>query len=171
MNHCHGPIIRIVYVKSVTSALVLTQNDPDNSDLNIQKILNHELFSSPLSLFNADGEMRISKSKSSLKNKLIVEMSSRTTMPKIRIVDASAVLWTISWPSNGALVKDFVANVRHYLENLLTTGDVYFVFDRYFERSIKNSTRSSRANGITRRYELCPQKELPAKKTRFGGRR
>ena len=47
-------------------ALVLTQNDPDNSDLNIRKILNHELFSSPLSLFNADSEMRISKSKSSL---------------------------------------------------------------------------------------------------------
>ena len=42
-------------------ALVLTQNDSGNSELTIQNILNHELFSSPLSLFNANGEMRILK--------------------------------------------------------------------------------------------------------------
>ena len=148
-------------------ALVLTQNSSTqscDSELTVQYLLTHELFSSPLPLFYQNGEMRIAKNKSTLKNKLKVEVISRTVAPQIRIVDASAILWAIAWPSKGALVKDLIVNVRYYLQDLLKSSDVYFVFDRYFERSIKSQTRSTRSNGITRRYGLSLQNDLPPKK-------
>ena len=148
-------------------ALVLTPNDStqsSDSELTVQHILTHKLFSSPLPLFFQNGEMRIAKNKSALKNKLKVEVISRTVTPRIRIVDASAVLWAVSWPSKRALVKDFIVNMRYYLQDLLKSSDVYFVFDRYFDRSIKSHTRFTRSNGFTRRYGLSLQNDLPPKK-------
>ena len=98
-----------------SGALVLTQNDStqsSDSELTVQHILTHELFSSPLPLFFQNGEMRIAKNKSALENKLKVEVILRTVTPRIRIVDASAVLWAVSWPSKKALAKKQCQNVE-----------------------------------------------------------
>ena len=66
--------------------LLLTQHDSitsNNSELTVQNILNYELFSAPLPLFYANGEMRISKNKACLKNKLKIEINSRSVIPTI----------------------------------------------------------------------------------------
>ena len=149
-------------------ALVLSQNNQVDSDLTIQSMLTHELYSSPLSLFFPNVDMRTAKNKSSLKNKLKLEVGTRRVHPKIKIVDASAILWVVSWPSKGASVQDFVTNVRCYLQRLLQIHDVYFIFDRYYQRSIKNQTRSTRSNGVTRRFTLSLKNELPSKKVILG---
>lgn len=52
--------------------------------------------------------MKITKSKSTLKKKLEVEVSNRINpQPKAIILDGCAVLWVIRWPTTGT-VDDFV---------------------------------------------------------------
>ena len=55
----------------------------------------------------------------------------------IRILDALAILWKVSCPSKVAVVKDFLPNIRHYIQDLLKSSGVYFIIDPYFTRSIK----------------------------------
>ena len=79
-------------------AMVLMQNKSEQSpELMMENILSYELCGAPFSLFKVDGSMRIPKNKSQLKNKLKVEVICRINSPKVRIIDGSAVLWTISW--------------------------------------------------------------------------
>ena len=92
-------------------AMVLMQNKSEQSpELTMENILSYELCGVPFSLFKVDGSMRIPKNKSQLKNKLKVEVNCRVNSPKVRIIDGSAVLWTISWPGKGAVVTDFLSN-------------------------------------------------------------
>ena len=64
----------------------------------------------------------------------------------------------------GAVATDFLSNIRDYLQGLLRNSDVYLIFDRYFETSIKNQTRSDRSHGVTGRYTLSVGTELPPQK-------
>ena len=115
-------------------AMVLMQNKSEQSpELTMESILSYELFGVPFSLFKVDGSMRIPKNKSQLKNKLKVEVNCRVNSLKVQIIDGSAVLWTISWTGKGAVVTDFLSNVRDYLQGLLRNSDVYLIFDRYFD--------------------------------------
>ncbi len=69
-------------------------------DVNIDDVLAYELSAYPPSMFNADGEMKIAKSKSILKHKLQVPVSERSCpITNIVIYDVSALLWVIAWPS------------------------------------------------------------------------
>ena len=43
-------------------------------------------------------------------------------------------------------------------------NDVYLLFDRYKEGSIKESTRNYRGQGASRGYSLCPTAKLPSQK-------
>ncbi|CAH1798308.1 unnamed protein product [Owenia fusiformis] len=49
-----------------------------------------------------------------------------------------------------------------YILRLLTESDVYLIFDRYKYNSIKNSTRSSRAQSASRVYKFSSDTPLPA---------
>ena len=50
-------------------------------------------------MFNTDGEMKISKSKFTLKLKLQVTVSERNSPIQNTIIyDVSALLWVINWP-------------------------------------------------------------------------
>ena len=68
----------------------------------------HELASILPAHFNKNVDLRVT-TKSILKNSLKVERSSRNTIcPEVVIVDACAILWTVSWPSAPDKVSDFV---------------------------------------------------------------
>ena len=61
--------------------------------INMKDVLSYELASAPPSMFDKIGEMRIAKSKSSMKTKLQVEQSQRlTTIPDAIILDGCAIL-------------------------------------------------------------------------------
>ena len=62
-----------------------------------------------LSVFNADGQMRIAVGKSSLKKTMQVDLLQRSAIkPTAKVLDVSAVVWTLEWPARGT-VANFVA--------------------------------------------------------------
>ena len=67
------------------------------------------------------------------------------------------------WPTGGT-VQDFLNNVRRHIQSHLDSSDVYLLFDRYKEGSIKESTRNYRDQGASRVYSLCPTAKLPSQK-------
>ena len=76
-------------------------------DINLQDILKYELAPVPHSMFENNGDMQITKSKSILKQKLQVEVFNRICQVHDAIlIDGCAMLWVIPWPNNGT-VKDF----------------------------------------------------------------
>ena len=68
----------------------------------------------------------------------------------------------IHWPSNG-LVKDLVEGVEKYLRRIITHSDVFLIFDRYHEGSIKSGTRIARNGAFRRWHQLTVNRELPPK--------
>ena len=114
-------------------------------------------------MFEDNGDMRITKSKSALKQKLQVEQSSRTlSSPDTIIIDGGALLRIIQWPKQG-IIQDFVNNVLEYVFRKLEHSDVYVRFDRYFEYSTKSVTSNSRAaQQASRRHKLTSSTPLPS---------
>ena len=130
----------------------------------INTLLKDELAPVPLALFTDDSLPR-STAKAELKKKLIAEDSSRQKAD-IMITDGSAVLRTLPWPGKGGLVSDFINTVREHIRCLLLEySEVYFIFDRYLEPSIKDQERLSRGKGVTRNFVLRPGVEIPAQST------
>ena len=100
-------------------------------DVDLKDVFSHKLAPVPTSMFEDNGEMRITKSKSTLKRKLQVEQSSRTLpTPGTIVVDGCTILWTIQWPKHGT-VQDYVNNVLEYIFGKLQHSDVNIIFDRY----------------------------------------
>ncbi|KAG0715840.1 hypothetical protein GWK47_011021 [Chionoecetes opilio] len=83
-------------------------------------------------------------------------MSSRNVLPKVkcRVLDGSAVLWVIHWPANGT-VRDFVVNIKQYIQQKLTSSDVYLVLNRYQDFSTKSTTRCNRTTETSRVHRLA----------------
>ncbi|KAG0729507.1 hypothetical protein GWK47_030173 [Chionoecetes opilio] len=77
------------------------------------------------------------------------------------VVDVSALLWTLEWPSQGT-VDTFISVFKVWVNARLLEADVHLCFDRYFEYSTKSSTRSARANA-TRVHQLERKTPLPAR--------
>ena len=126
-------------------------------DVDFKYVFSHELAPVPISMFEDSGDMRITKSKSTLNRKLQVEQSSRTLpTPETIVVDGCAILWTIQWPKH-VTVQDYVNNVLEYIFGKLRHSDVNVIFDRYYEYSTKGSTRTSRTvQQPSRRHRLTP---------------
>lgn len=132
--------------------------------IDIKQLLSHELAPIPTSMFTDAGEMRCSKAKSVLKNQLQVEVSSRkASSTDVTIIDGSALLWVIHWPAGGT-VKDYVSNFRRHIEKRLEKGDVYLVFDRYYEYSTKSVARSARKTEASRVHQLNVTTQLRPQK-------
>ena len=69
-------------------------------DVDFGQVLNYELPAYPPSMFHSDGSMRLATGKACLKKCLGVETSARVWgESSVIVVDVSAVLWTIHWPS------------------------------------------------------------------------
>ena len=70
-----------------------------------------------------------------------------------------------SWPGKGRLVSDLINAFRQFIaRQLYLKQDVYIVFDRYHQDSIKGHTRIVRASGVTRRFHFQLVTELPSQK-------
>ena len=72
-------------------------------------------------------------------------MSKRNQQsPTAVILDGCALLWTIAWPDQGK-VEDVVDLFIDLMLNYIAISDVYLIFDRYEEFSIKgcNTPRKS----------------------------
>ena len=122
----------------------------------------HELSTLPLSLFKPDGDMRTGDDKRKLKHALKVEISRRSVgLPDVIIVDFSALLYHIEWPTQGKLA-DITNAVLHVFTPLLQDSDVYIVCDRYFNKSPKGWLRvkrsSERAQHIFGAATILPSK-------------
>ena len=133
--------------------------------INLTDVLKHELAPIPTSMFKDDGEMRIATTKSDLKKKLEVAVSSRTVdNVDVTVIDGCALLWSVHWPEKGT-VKDYVDNICEYLMRKVVHSDVYLTFDRYYDYSIKSVTRGSRGGKhATRRHHLNQSSPLPPQK-------
>ncbi|KAG0712046.1 hypothetical protein GWK47_019290 [Chionoecetes opilio] len=114
-------------------------------------------------MFEDNGDMRITKSKSSLKQKLRLEQSSRILpAPETTVIDGCALLWIIRWPRHGT-IQNFVNSVLEYIFLKLEHSNVNIIFDRYYEYSTKTATRASRAVQQARTlHKLTPSTALPA---------
>ena len=108
--------------------------------------------------------MRVAKTKSTLKRQLQVETSNRITDQDNRlIIDGTAMFWFIPWPSNGK-VQDYVDKAVTWTFGKVQESDVYLVFDRYMEYSIKDNTRNTRQKGASRQHRLTLTMPLPPQK-------
>jgi hypothetical protein len=61
-------------------------------------------------------------------------------------------------------VKTYVSKFREHIVRKLQKGDVYLVFDRYYEYSTKGVTRSARNPETSRVHQLTVSTELPQQK-------
>ena len=116
-------------------------------------------------MFSENGSMRVAKSKSVLKQLLKVDVSARASRDDISraIIDGSAILYTIRWPSSGT-VGDFVTKYRHFVECKLVDKDVYVIFDRYGEYSTKCTARETRGLKTHRVHKLSLTMQIPNQK-------
>ena len=109
-------------------------------DLDPQQVLATELTAYTPSMFQADGETRVATGKSTLKNSLKVEVSQRLiTSPTAIVMDVSAALWTLDWPTHGT-VGTFISGFKEWLRVRLSEADVHLCFDRYRDYSTKSTT-------------------------------
>ena len=119
----------------------------------------NELSPIPTSMFDDTGNMRSTKTKSSL-NKLGVKVSSRSlTKPSLLVVDGCSILWVINWPTNGTL-SDYVSNFCDFIFLHLQSNDTSVVFDKYRDFSIKSSTRADRGKFSSRTSPLPPKSSV-----------
>ena len=79
----------------------------------------YELECFPPAYFKEDGEIQFATAKPSLKNE-IGETVSKWALgnPTAIIIDASAFLWTVKWPSKGTLA-DVLGEIKRMLAEML----------------------------------------------------
>ena len=76
-------------------------------------MLGHEFATVPTCKFDDTGDMRIAKSKSTLKTILQVKVSGRVSDgANVSVLGGSAILWVVPWPADGS-VKDYIANFKY----------------------------------------------------------
>lgn len=134
-------------------------------DVNVEELLSYELSAVPPSMFDENGEMRITTTKSTMKRKLQVEHSSRlASSPQVTVIDGCALLWVVQWPASGT-VQDYADNFTKKIMTCLQISDVHLIFDRYYKDSVKHLTRLSRAGkDASRRHQLSLDTPLPPQK-------
>ena len=129
----------------------------------MEDLFKYELAPVPTALFKDTGEGRYPTSKAVLKNALKVEVSIITIVPDAVIIDGCAMLHSaIHWLKRGK-VNDFLAGAQSYISNKLTKSDVYLIFDRYKEFSIKSDTRQERLDQFRCSHTLNKTSPLPSK--------
>ena len=101
-------------------------------------------------MFDEDGLLRTCKQKSKLMTTLKVEITARsaTNDADAIFLDGCAILWVVSWPDKGT-VEDYLNNFRRYLLKKSKIADMFLVFHRYYDESIKGLTRKYHDNGAS----------------------
>ena len=133
-----------------------------NPDFDFEEILGYKLAPHPTSMFDEDGLLRTCKQKSKLMTTLKVEIPARLAANDADAIflDGYAIIWVVTWPDKGT-VEEYLNNFRRYLLEKAKIADMFLVFDRYYDESIKGLTRKYRDNGTSRVYQLTPVIALP----------
>ena len=136
-----------VYDQKLICACVIIGLLASSRKINFNDVLAFELAAYPPSMFNADGNMIVATSKSTLKHKLQVTISERNCpISDTMLYDSSALLWVSTWPSGKLRV--YVDAFKAFVHQALRRANVILVFDRYFPNSIKTFTRTQRSGPI-----------------------
>ena len=106
-KHVKVGAVKVFYTNLIYSRVFGLQ--ASGRDIDIEDVLGHELAAVPTSMFHDTGDIRIAKSKSTLKKILQVEVSDRVAEHNVSVFDGSAILW----PADGS-VKDYIANFIGY---------------------------------------------------------
>ncbi|KAK2185337.1 hypothetical protein NP493_239g00006 [Ridgeia piscesae] len=122
-------------------------------------VLAYEVLVYPPSMFNPGVEMKITKSKSTLKLQVVIS-ERNCPIPETLIYDVSALLWVLTWLSDELHV--YVDAFLLFVHQALQKSNVTVVFDGYFPNSTKNFTRMQRAR-LNRVHKLTPEMSAPAK--------
>ena len=135
-----------------------------NRPVDIDDVLSYELAPVPTALFTESGEMRDAKAKSVLKSNTQKLLSTRRAQENIDVlvIDGSAYLYALPWPAPPATVQHYIEKLKYNIGQKLGKCDVYLIFDRYLEYSIKGATRTSRGTGMV--HQLTLTTTLPAQK-------
>lgn len=112
---------------------MLSMDQPDFSTL-----FNDELTTVPTSLFK---DSRNASTKSALKNKLKVEVSSHTLKEDVVVIGGGGMLDSLVYCRKEDLVEELVNRVQYFSLKLNHEPDAYLLFDRYLQNSIKSNTR------------------------------
>ena len=133
------------------------------TDLDITTVFNYELSPVPMSLFKESDHARYTTSKSVLMNKIKHEVSSNVGNSEVVVIDGGGMLHTsVHWPKEGT-VACLVDGVEKFVRKYLNYSDVYLIFDRYYEKSIKSDTRCNRIGSFQRSHQLNINSDLPPK--------
>ena len=111
--------------------------------VDIADLLAHEPAPVPSALFTDNGELRTASARSVLKTNTAQLWSARRAQENVDVIvmDGSAYLWIPSWPASGT-IQHYIEKFKYHIGKKLTRADVFFVFDRYQEYSIKGATRT-----------------------------
>ena len=141
---------RVIYLMSI-------------GQLEFEHLFSYELAPFPTALCHQSGDPRYTQSKSDLKNLLQSKISSRNLNFDSIIIDGNAMLHSaIHWPK-GADVSKLIEGIGSYIFQLLTNCDIYLIFDRYYNFSIKSDTRQERRGAFLKDHKFTENTPLPSK--------
>ena len=131
-----------------------------NAAMAVKNVLMYELACLPNSIFNDEGDLRLSKVKGR------PEKDS-----KIRGVKSHNEQWVVKSAMGSKLANKGISHqlsLKLYILQKLATGNINLPFDRYYDYSIKSSTRSGCGRSTCRTHKLTPISPLPSKITTLG---
>ena len=109
------------------------------------------------------GEPRYTKAKSVLQTRLKVETSLRLVNFNVVVIDGLGMLHgAVDWPKGGK-VADLIDGIMNFILKYFHFADVYLIFDRCYNYSIKSNTRTARVKSFARGHNLFNQSPLPSK--------
>ena len=152
----------LVYDTEVIFSRIMYLLSTGNIDLK-DVLGNYELSPIVTSIFDNECNARFPNNKAMLKNALKVEVSKRTQQSHTAVIlDGCALIWALPWPDQGTvqnIVDSFVVEILRWLKE----SDIYLIFDRYYDYSIKGCTRQERSKGILKERKLILTTPLSSK--------
>ena len=77
-------------------------------------------------------------------------------------MDSECFMVLCNGQKNGT-VADLIDGVKNFILKYLNFADVYLIFNRYYNYSIKSNIRSARVKSFTRSHNLFRQSPRPSK--------
>ena len=131
--------------------------------IDLKDLFKYKLSPVPLSLYDKNGDSRLAKQKADLKNTLKEEVPKQTCLSENAVVlGGCALLWSVHWPKAGN-VSNLVNVFKDYAVKFLHKSNVFLIFDRYHDYSVKGVTRQDRVGNARRSYNLSLSILLPSK--------
>ena len=115
--------------------LILTQK----RKMSLKDVFSYELAPLPAALYDEYGALRKSKKHTLIDN--LAKWTTHTEEIDVELIDGNEKLYGTTWPK-AATVKSFAES---FINSVQKNHEVFVIFDKYFEGSIKSHERSRRA--------------------------